>query len=963
MLSMRRKSYDGAQRPDIPAWKRNFHSKTLDIFRQFDNIGVIILCKLRYVNFNRIEVRFSVNRRSLLSLLLAMTLLGGAIPSAASAEDWGNMSVALTSLEDLPTIETEPAIEEAPAPGDDQTEGEAGGELETGEETAVTEETTATEETSAETETAEETGAIEETPQEIYDLILLRISLENASDTAVITLLDAEGNIVVPLGGENGETLYGNYLLPPGPYSYSAEDPADGSEAPATLIMLDGTKGRVDVSVRLTPKEPEPLRVPVVFQCDSLDDFSGLAVTDENGGRVTPYTDPDTGEIQYRNYLLEPGAYRCSYHDAEGVFADLEDSFTVAEGGLQYITLKLKKNAEGLCFSGTLINPYYAGIIREEYLPEPETSPEESLSRLMSDLGAEAVLSENGRSITAVFAAEGEQGARSEKNSPVVYENAAAAGAALKRKLLQRQHDISIRIRCKAEPSKELWWNIAGLIYDEAIRHSGVSTEGDYLRYEYGGVKCTGSTVGPDAEGDYYYEYVYAPLYFTTLAQETELTERVGAVLGSLALNGKSDEQKIRAIYNYLCDNVSYDYAKDTITFTAYDALVNGRAVCQGVAVAFYRLCLEVGVDARVVTSEEINHAWNIARADGAHYYALDATWDAENTPEEREFYLKGRTNWLSKHTLGDEFLDGRFSGYSFPEEDYDALNAAIIHSASVVFDGMLRIKYYFTLPDRLLNMPGACLQFSRNGETFQTLPLTECREEKGYRSCSCGVRADEIGIPVQVKIRDGDGENVPISTEKGYIYANGIFFSAMKYAQEMKTGSGSAAMRTLAQALEDYGVAAQSYFKGEDGELRDEVAAVDEEDLAPWRGFAEGDMPEGVKGVFLSVVFEADNSLRVYFRFESGAEPSGYAFAVDGKNAALRRKEDGSCYLSVDSIAANELDTAHSFRISDGNSEYTLTASALSYAEMSLRQGNSAADLSRALYCYNRAADAYFGT
>ena len=104
--------------------------------------------------------------------------------------------------------------------------------------------------------------------------------------------------------------------------------------------------------------------------------------------------------------------------------------------------------------------------------------------------------------------------------------------------------------------------------------------------------------------------------------------------------------------------------------------------------------------------------------------------------------------------------------------------------------------------------------------------------------------------------------------------------------------------MRTLAQALEDYGVAAQSYFKGEDGKLRDEVAAVDEEDLAPWRGFAEGDMPEGVKGVFLSVVFEADNSLRIYFTYSEGHDPGDYSYATDGSPAQILRRGDGALLL-----------------------------------------------------------------
>lgn len=53
--------------------------------------------------------------------------------------------------------------------------------------------------------------------------------------------------------------------------------------------------------------------------------------------------------------------------------------------------------------------------------------------------------------------------------------------------------------------------------------------------------------------------------------------------------------------------NVKYDYENldDTdykLKYTAYAALLNGTAVCQGYANLLYRMALEAGIDARFIS-------------------------------------------------------------------------------------------------------------------------------------------------------------------------------------------------------------------------------------------------------------------------------------------------------------------------------------------------------------------------
>lgn len=125
-----------------------------------------------------------------------------------------------------------------------------------------------------------------------------------------------------------------------------------------------------------------------------------------------------------------------------------------------------------------------------------------------------------------------------------------------------------------------------------------------------------------------------------------------------------------------MCSSISYDYDNledDTymLKYTAYAALINRTAVCQGYANLFYRLALEAGVDARLITGTGNGggHAWNIANL-GDSYYYLDSTWDAGRASY--KYYLKGKTDF-GDHQNGEEFSsDEFFARYMIPETGYE---------------------------------------------------------------------------------------------------------------------------------------------------------------------------------------------------------------------------------------------------------------------------------------------------
>ena len=78
------------------------------------------------------------------------------------------------------------------------------------------------------------------------------------------------------------------------------------------------------------------------------------------------------------------------------------------------------------------------------------------------------------------------------------------------------------------------------------------------------------------------------------------------------------------------CEYDPYYMQTQTITWqaaTAYGALVNRQAVCQGYAQAYAYLLAKVGIDSYVALSARLNHAWNIVYIGGVAYHT-DVTWD-----------------------------------------------------------------------------------------------------------------------------------------------------------------------------------------------------------------------------------------------------------------------------------------------------------------------------------------------
>jgi len=121
---------------------------------------------------------------------------------------------------------------------------------------------------------------------------------------------------------------------------------------------------------------------------------------------------------------------------------------------------------------------------------------------------------------------------------------------------------------------------------------------------------------------------------------------------------------KAKTLHDRLIDRVVY--ARSNNDQSAYGALVEGRAVCNGYAKAYQHLMLKAGIPAWFVQGDSVNpttgvsvsHAWNLVKIDGDWYYT-DVTWDDQ---EENTFYAY--FNITTAQLLEGHTIDSEYAGF-----------------------------------------------------------------------------------------------------------------------------------------------------------------------------------------------------------------------------------------------------------------------------------------------------------
>lgn len=147
---------------------------------------------------------------------------------------------------------------------------------------------------------------------------------------------------------------------------------------------------------------------------------------------------------------------------------------------------------------------------------------------------------------------------------------------------------------------------------------------------------------------------------------------------------GETRYEQVKYLHDRLCQTVVYSDGAQART--AYGALVEGKAVCEGYSKAFKLLCDRAGIPCVIVTGTAItsmtgpqgqNHMWNYVQMEDGKWYAVDATWDDQPSRIHRDFFLVGKvtlsTQGFGKTTFAASHIpNGNTSGtgtvFAFPE-------------------------------------------------------------------------------------------------------------------------------------------------------------------------------------------------------------------------------------------------------------------------------------------------------
>ena len=154
------------------------------------------------------------------------------------------------------------------------------------------------------------------------------------------------------------------------------------------------------------------------------------------------------------------------------------------------------------------------------------------------------------------------------------------------------------------------------------------------------------------------------PTYYMTGGTLTSAKSAYNSKVTELTsgLSGKSDYEKSKIIHDRVIDTVTY-VSRDGNDQNAYNALVEGKAVCNGYARAYQHLMNEVGIPTWFVRGSSINpatntsigHAWNIVKLDGQWYYT-DVTWDDQGESTFYEYLNITTPKMAQGHTLDADY-------------------------------------------------------------------------------------------------------------------------------------------------------------------------------------------------------------------------------------------------------------------------------------------------------------------
>lgn len=238
----------------------------------------------------------------------------------------------------------------------------------------------------------------------------------------------------------------------------------------------------------------------------------------------------------------------------------------------------------------------------------------------------------------------------------------------------------------------------------------------------------------------------FVPQYVTDAAtcrrQTDGLLEKAREIVAQADSLPDAYDQELY-FHDYICQNTTYLTQEDD-GYTAYNALVEGRAVCEGYSRALQLLLDMVGVPNYLATGVGVDdngsregHMWNIVTIDGSNYH-VDATWDdldAEDIHHYAHTYFNVTDDYIGVNheeiapaenncnaVAANYYVQ---NGMCFSAYDDACLQDMADAAAQSIQDGTYTIEVWFTNEQAYLE---AAADLTENQAVYEVLYLADRR-------------------------------------------------------------------------------------------------------------------------------------------------------------------------------------------------------------------------------------------
>jgi transglutaminase-like putative cysteine protease len=119
-----------------------------------------------------------------------------------------------------------------------------------------------------------------------------------------------------------------------------------------------------------------------------------------------------------------------------------------------------------------------------------------------------------------------------------------------------------------------------------------------------------------------------------------------------------TDSKKIKAIYDYVINNLSYDYGKLAKLSTTYvpdidNTIASGKGICYDFSSVFAAMLRSQGIPAKLIKGYSPNvegyHAWNeVYNSDTGKWMVIDTTYDSQMKAANKKYSMEKKQSQYS---------------------------------------------------------------------------------------------------------------------------------------------------------------------------------------------------------------------------------------------------------------------------------------------------------------------------